>query len=165
MNEAPRSSATWRSPYMQSPYGWETTWTWTWMESTSNEFDNFNYNYRTFEELDEVTPWMQRIDKYVPYPFTLPNSPPHQTQQHGQYYGLRTSFLMAGGNTGGSTQPPTDPLQLSNEERRQQAIELAELKLQCLEEKRQELEDGQRAYDTHIDFWHLPDKGKRPMQP
>ncbi|PBK60092.1 hypothetical protein ARMSODRAFT_1026872 [Armillaria solidipes] len=42
---------------------------------------------------------------------------------------------------------------------------MAELKLQHLEEKREELEEEQRAYDTHISYHHLPNKGKAPDVP
>ncbi|PBK62296.1 hypothetical protein ARMSODRAFT_980764 [Armillaria solidipes] len=64
----------------------------------------------------------------------------------------------ASNEAGGSGGPP----QPSAEERQRQAEELAELKLQRLKELKESLEDEQRAYDAHIDYWKLPNKGKAP---
>ncbi|SJL18928.1 uncharacterized protein ARMOST_22530 [Armillaria ostoyae] len=40
---------------------------------------------------------------------------------------------------------------------------MAELKLQHLKEKKQELEEEQRAYDVHVNYHQLPNKGKAPV--
>ncbi|PBK60266.1 hypothetical protein ARMSODRAFT_1026659 [Armillaria solidipes] len=150
----PRNSATWRLPYMHSPYEWETDPTWT--ESTSNQFDTFHYDEGTFSGYT-TDPWDHSSYTAVPnYPFTLPDSPPHhQYAEQGN-----------DDQAGGSNILPTDPpVQLLNEERQQQAIELAELKFWRLEEKCQELEEEQQAYDTHINYHQLPNKGKGPAVP
>ncbi|PBK77855.1 hypothetical protein ARMSODRAFT_1010488 [Armillaria solidipes] len=69
--EALRSSMTWRVPYLHSPSNRATDQTWT----DPTTFDHFNYDYRMFRGLDNVNPWTQRVDEYVPYPFALPDSP------------------------------------------------------------------------------------------
>ncbi|PBK71772.1 hypothetical protein ARMSODRAFT_1016760 [Armillaria solidipes] len=67
------------------------------MALPSEVFDHFNYDYETFGELDEVAPWMQRVDSNVPYfsqsqhnfpiaPFPLPDSPTWEHPQQVQYY-------------------------------------------------------------------------------
>ncbi|PBK70204.1 hypothetical protein ARMSODRAFT_1018300 [Armillaria solidipes] len=165
-DDSPMNNVTWRTTYASSP---DYTMNEYEQRETSdfNQFDDFNYNYEMLGELDEVAPWTEREDRQtVSYPFRLPDFlPDYRIRQHGQYHGPRTSFLMAGGDApSGSNILPTDPPQPTNEERRQQAIEIAELKLRRLEEKRQELEDEQQAYDTHVSFWQLSDKGKAPAQ-
>ncbi|PBK75379.1 hypothetical protein ARMSODRAFT_970049 [Armillaria solidipes] len=96
----PRSSATWKSSYTHSPYGWETALTWT--ELSFNQFDDFNYDEETFGGLIErekaysgFNPFSSRaygdyaLTQLQTYPFPLPNSPPPRVRQHGQYHSPR----------------------------------------------------------------------------
>ncbi|PBK75377.1 hypothetical protein ARMSODRAFT_1012830 [Armillaria solidipes] len=72
-----RNNATWRLPYMLSPYKWETDLTWTAL--TSNEFDTFNYDEETFGGYTTGSPWdYPSYTEALQYPFRLSDSPPHQ---------------------------------------------------------------------------------------
>ncbi|PBK74575.1 hypothetical protein ARMSODRAFT_1013579 [Armillaria solidipes] len=147
------------------------------MESTSNEFDTFNYDEETFGGYTAKSSWDYSNYIAAPrystsrYPFPLPDSPPYQIWQHGQYHGPRTSHLYAGqGEEGGtgrsqppSKNPPDDPPE-TPAERLQCTKELAEWKAQYVEELKKEVEEAEWAHDTHIQYWNLPNqnKGKGP---
>ncbi|SJL16292.1 uncharacterized protein ARMOST_19812 [Armillaria ostoyae] len=139
-DEQPENSSSWSSPFSNWPLASETR-----MPLSSNQFDSFHYNYETFGRLDEVTSRTEREGRqYVPYPFQLPDSPPWQIRQHGQYHGQKTSRLYADANdrAGGSNDipvnppadPPTNPPQPSPAERLQLAMEVTEWKARRIEE-------------------------------
>ncbi|SJL06742.1 uncharacterized protein ARMOST_10084 [Armillaria ostoyae] len=136
--EPRKSNATWRLPYIPSPYERETNQTWTKLP-TFNNFDNFHNDYRTFgsykpygldQEWSTVPP---RQLLATPCPF-LDSPPTSWIRQHGHYHGQRTSHLLGrqgpDNEAGGSNNPSTDPPQSSPEEQLQQATELTEWKQQ-----------------------------------
>ncbi|PBK75388.1 hypothetical protein ARMSODRAFT_1012848 [Armillaria solidipes] len=154
-----RNNETWTEPYSSSPPDSD-----EWMNRPLNfdQFNNFHYDYGTFGELDEVAPWTQWVDSNVPYPFPLPDMPPIQVRQHGQYHGPRHSRIYAGqGDAEGSKPAPAKTIEELRATR-----EDVELKLCKIEELQKELNDAKMAHRDHASQWGLPlfpgDKGKAP---
>ncbi|PBK64770.1 hypothetical protein ARMSODRAFT_1022759 [Armillaria solidipes] len=78
------NSRHWLTSY--SPSHWQRETALTWTAPPDERFNSFDYDYEMFGRLDDVAPWMQRVDRNIPYfsqprydlpaaPFPLPDSP------------------------------------------------------------------------------------------
>ncbi|SJL10248.1 uncharacterized protein ARMOST_13632 [Armillaria ostoyae] len=119
--EHPESRSSWSSPSLNWQLDSRTR-----TALNTNQFDTFHYDQETFRRyISEPSRDREGHTSAPTYPFPLPDQPPRQVRQHGQYYGQKTSRLYAGTNDapidieepdqeeGGSGGPP----QPSNEER------------------------------------------------
>ncbi|SJL18618.1 uncharacterized protein ARMOST_22215 [Armillaria ostoyae] len=161
----------WSTPYSHS-HSWRVT-DLIWTALSENQFDDFNYDEETFgwnNEEDDQFPGDYRGFTMAPfydlpqYPFPLPDAPPQQVCQHGQYHGPRTSryYAAQGDSAGGSTEPPIDP----NTKKRWVAAEEAGAKLCRITKLEKELNDMEMEHRDHAVQWGLPlrpeGKGKDP---
>ncbi|SJL04215.1 uncharacterized protein ARMOST_07576 [Armillaria ostoyae] len=149
------------------------------MSSTNNRFDSFEYDDEEVGELDEVAPWLPRVDDYVPYPYfstalvPLPDSPnweyhTHQRRRQGYHapqYGIYPITRGGDEKPGGSNNPDDKPEPIpTSAECLQEAWDIAERKAKRIEELKEEVAEAERAHDSHVQYWNLPiqDKGKGP---
>ncbi|SJL02941.1 uncharacterized protein ARMOST_06282 [Armillaria ostoyae] len=163
-NEGLMPSSSWSLPYLSYPLGRGTRTLWN-----SEEFDTFYYNEETFG------PENLGLYQGPRYPYPLPDQPPRQVRQHGQYHGPRWSHLYAGANDGAGGCNDIDVEPDPQEEAQRAAAELAGRKLQEIAELEKKLNDAEMEHCDHATKWGLPlrpsnkgkepDRGRQPAQP
>ncbi|PBK63775.1 hypothetical protein ARMSODRAFT_1023676 [Armillaria solidipes] len=187
--EQQTSRGHWSTPYSHSPWQRETAQTWT--APFDERFDTFHQDEETFGWTDDTdnydmeyrglttTPSQDDRDyrgyttapyyDLPRYPFPLPDSPPRQVCQHGQYHSHHHSRYYAAQDPPGGSNDAPDP----EAERRRIAAEEAGAKLHCIAELEKELNDAEMEHHDHAMQWGLPlrpggkskdpDRGRDPL--